>query len=348
MFGALGDIRYYNQPQWLEFIQDFRGDGYVKSSGSELAVVQHTPALMGVDIGTGEAWIKGCWCSNTPLIMIAIPAADATFPRIDRVVLRNYIVGRRTIEAVVIEGEPAAVPVAPAVTRTSDTYDIVLADIAVAAGATSILTANITDQRADPTLCGISSPLRVRVADIVTGTPLSMLGFLLDGVSTPSTDNDGVPLSYLQSRALTYPTGIPFWYAGVTVPTGYLECIGQSLLRASYPELFALIGTTFGSIDGTHFNLPDGRGRCIFGYDSTQTEFNAIGKTGGEETHALTSGENPAHTHTMAGAAATTAPSGGYYLSQNIANQATGNTGGGLGHNNLQPYITMKLIVRGA
>lgn len=46
-------------------------------------------------------------------------------------------------------------------------------------------------------------------------------------------------------------------YAGATAPTGYLLCDGASLLRASYPDLFALLGTTYGSVDGSHFNVPD-------------------------------------------------------------------------------------------
>lgn len=44
---------------------------------------------------------------------------------------------------------------------------------------------------------------------------------------------------------------------GGAVPAGWLACDGASLLRASYPALFAVIGVTYGSVDGTHFNVPD-------------------------------------------------------------------------------------------
>jgi hypothetical protein len=57
------------------------------------------------------------------------------------------------------------------------------------------------------------------------------------------------------------PTGIILPYAGSTPPVGYLECNGASLLRASYPELFTVIGTTFGADDANHFSLPDYRDR---------------------------------------------------------------------------------------
>lgn len=46
-------------------------------------------------------------------------------------------------------------------------------------------------------------------------------------------------------------------------PTGYLYCNGASLLRASYAALFTAIGTTHGTVDGTHFNIPDYRGRFL-------------------------------------------------------------------------------------
>jgi microcystin-dependent protein len=61
------------------------------------------------------------------------------------------------------------------------------------------------------------------------------------------------------------PAGIVMDYAGSSVPTGWLECDGSSLLRADYAALFTAIGTTWGSVDGTHFTLPDFRGRARIG-----------------------------------------------------------------------------------
>jgi len=46
-----------------------------------------------------------------------------------------------------------------------------------------------------------------------------------------------------------------------TVPAGWLERNGASLLREDYAALFAVIGTMYGAADGTHFNLMDDRGR---------------------------------------------------------------------------------------
>lgn len=50
-----------------------------------------------------------------------------------------------------------------------------------------------------------------------------------------------------------------------TAPTDWLLCQGQSLLRADYPELFTAISTTYGSVDATHFSLPDLRVRVPVG-----------------------------------------------------------------------------------
>lgn len=45
-----------------------------------------------------------------------------------------------------------------------------------------------------------------------------------------------------------------------TAPPGWVLCDGASLVRANYADLFAVIGTTYGAADGTHFNVPDFRG----------------------------------------------------------------------------------------
>jgi microcystin-dependent protein len=51
-------------------------------------------------------------------------------------------------------------------------------------------------------------------------------------------------------------------YTGTYPPNGWLKADGSSVLRSSYPALFALIGTSFGagSVPGTTFALPDYRG----------------------------------------------------------------------------------------
>ena len=84
------------------------------------------------------------------------------------------------------------------------------------------------------------------------------------------------------------PIGAILAYGGTTAPTGWLFCQGQQVSRALYSELFAVIGTTYGSGDGsTTFNLPDFRGRTAIG-EGTGTASGAVnhplGQTEGAET----------------------------------------------------------------
>lgn len=81
---------------------------------------------------------------------------------------------------------------------------------------------------------------------------------------------------------------------------GWLKCDGRSLSRTIYPDLFAIIGTTFGSTDGNSFNLPDCRGRVIgtIGQGTGLTN-RTFGSTTGEESHTLTINEMPSHNHNI-------------------------------------------------
>lgn len=96
------------------------------------------------------------------------------------------------------------------------------------------------------------------------------------------------------------PSGTIIVFAGTGTPSGWLLCDGSSVLRNDYPALFAAIGTTYGAADGTHFTLPNLKGKIPVGQDAGQTEFDVLGETGGEKTHVLTSGELAGHTHTSA------------------------------------------------
>jgi len=64
------------------------------------------------------------------------------------------------------------------------------------------------------------------------------------------------------------PTGSVFCMANTTVPSGYLKCNGAAVSRTTYADLFAAIGTTYGSGNGsTTFNVPELRGEFIRGWD---------------------------------------------------------------------------------
>lgn len=88
------------------------------------------------------------------------------------------------------------------------------------------------------------------------------------------------------------PTGTVKMWAGAVAspPTGYLACTGAAVSRTTYASLYAVIGTTFGSGDGsTTFNLPNLQDRFPIGAGNTYS----VANTGG----ATTTTSIPAHTH---------------------------------------------------
>lgn len=86
-------------------------------------------------------------------------------------------------------------------------------------------------------------------------------------------------------------------------------------------------------------------GKVLIGIDSTDTDFNTIGKTGGEKEHTLTIDEMPAHTHGVPQAHPYNIEAATHYtlVRENYNNRteynvATSATGGGQAHNNMPPY----------
>ena len=151
------------------------------------------------------------------------------------------------------------------------------------------------------------------------------------------------------------PVGMIVGFAGSTAPTGWLLCQGQAVSRTTYAKLFSVIGTTFGSGDGsTTFNLPDARGRVLVGVgesSATGHTNHTLGQKGGEETHKLTVSEMPSHNHTYnhckyKGQNLWGLPSYNYSWDtyQEVAD-TTGDTGGNGSHNNMMPYLTANAII---
>lgn len=153
----------------------------------------------------------------------------------------------------------------------------------------------------------------------------------------------------------TLPIGIIMEYPGSNIPSGWLLCDGQAVSRTLYSELFNLLGTTYGSGDGsTTFNIPNLKGKVAVGKDENDTDFDTLGETGGEKTHTLSVSEMPAHSHDLVYVKSNSTPLNNAGVSGfNSANTGVGtkenavtNTGGGQPHNNLQPYIVQNFIIK--
>lgn len=125
-----------------------------------------------VTVGAGRGWVHpsrftGYSITKREADTLAMPLADPSLPRIDRIVMR-YDAGARAASLQVLQGTASSTPTAPAISRTELIYDLCLAEITRPAGSTSITTGQIADTRLDEALCGI-------VRDSVTGIPTDEL-----------------------------------------------------------------------------------------------------------------------------------------------------------------------------
>jgi len=138
-------------------------------------------------------------------------------------------------------------------------------------------------------------------------------------------------------------------YAGSTIPDpAWLDCDGTSVLRADYPLLFAVIGTTYGSADSSHFNVPDLRGRTMLGVGTgTGLSTYSLADQGGEESHALSASEGPAHTHTYVGNGIPVAAVPGVLPVDGVPGVpgVSGLSGNGTAHENRQPYTALNFYI---
>ena len=147
------------------------------------------------------------------------------------------------------------------------------------------------------------------------------------------------------------PVGAMFDYPSLTPPIGYKICDGSELSRTEYGELFSVIGTTYGSGDGSYtFNLPNRLGRLSIGYNSDDNDFNTLGKTGGSKTHTQTVEELAKHNHSYSkrrdadafGPYELTGQNGG----GNIATEYVSNAGNSKPMDIMNPYIVSCPIIK--
>jgi microcystin-dependent protein len=142
-----------------------------------------------------------------------------------------------------------------------------------------------------------------------------MIGPLTLTSAVPTQARHATSKAYVDNF-MAYATGMPvgavFAYAAATAPTGYLLCDGALVSRVTYATLFAAIGTTYGSGDGsTTFNVPDLRDWFIRGKGASRTIGSTQGSALGIHTHGLSDPghnhaiSNPTHSHTDSGHAHT-------------------------------------------
>lgn len=146
-------------------------------------------------------------------------------------------------------------------------------------------------------------------------------------------------------------------------PRGWAQCDGQILPIDQNQSLYSLLGNTFGGDGRTTFALPDLRGRTPL---SEGTGPRTLGSSGGAETHALTTAEMPAHTHSFEGnrnQASANEPGGNTIAAKkrraysryagapdaattaNMHAETISSVGNGAAHENMQPYLAVNFCI---
>jgi len=210
-------------------------------------------------------------------------------------------------------------------------------------------------------------------------------GLLIQGTPYVATYSNADGAFYLRGfYALPYaiPVGGLLPYVGASAPnSSFALPFGQAISRTTYAALFALIGTTFGSGDGsTTFNIPDLRGRAVFGLDNmggaaasritsagSSIAGVTIGATGGSESVTLLQANLPSiilttniidtgHSHDSAGIVAGSGGGTAYgnvggtgFSTKSATTGITANTplgGSGTAINNMPPAMMLNYALR--
>lgn len=160
------------------------GDGVVAGAVSGDFAVTYDGAGLDVDIAAGKALLDGIAVTNPSSHELTIGAADGTHPRIDRIILELTRTAGDTEGKVmlkVLAGTPAASPSAPALTDSSSTLQISLAQVRVNALATTVT--SVTDERPyvltgitrNPALISVLRTAPGATALTTTGTTIAAL-----------------------------------------------------------------------------------------------------------------------------------------------------------------------------
>jgi hypothetical protein len=138
------------------------GDGVLALIDNECLVTESDTPAKTVKVNIGFVVIQGGMYQVDAAETLTIDDNSAGNPRIDRIVSRIDYTNRK-IEMAVLKGTATASPSVPSLTRDASKYELALAQVAVANGFTTIVNANITDERGDEDLCGFSKTLGQQV-----------------------------------------------------------------------------------------------------------------------------------------------------------------------------------------
>lgn len=143
--------RAYNSDQISDMFEGLVSDGVFESIGDAMVVTAKSG--MTVQVGTGRASIDGRWIKNDAKMDITLAASNIALNRWSAIVIRLNM-SSRTMSIVEKVGTAATNPVKPSLTNSNTVKEKCLAYVYVKAGAGSITQVDISDVRADTSVCG--------------------------------------------------------------------------------------------------------------------------------------------------------------------------------------------------
>lgn len=138
-------------------------------------------------------------------------------------------------------------------------------------------------------------------------------------------------------------------YITTNPPDNTVPCDGGTYNREDFPLLYAVIDAIF-IVDADHFRTPDYTGAVLLGAGTVGLRSFALGDTGGEYEHQLSESELASHAHSIQRTVTTLVLEPGEVPGLTpipILVDFTGNTGGDVPHNNIQPFGVVKYCVVG-
>ena len=178
---------------------------------------------------------------------------------------------------------------------------------------------------------GSGNSLYGRITASSYSSPSTTLNLEFDGGAVLGSGNPvSVKLGIISSQNTSMPSAMPVAsivsYAGASAPQGFLICDGSLVSKTTYGDLFAILGSTYGTATSTQFYLPNLQSKFPIGKSGSY----ALGSTGGSfaqtplgnistpsfsgnavtpsgsisvsvANHSLTIAELPSHSHTFSG-----------------------------------------------
>ena len=167
-YDSLNHDRRYSSIQFGSIFDGVIQDGVFQHVGSRLMVSQNSGMM--ISVGTGRAWFNHTWTYNDSILPLTVPQSEVILDRVDAVVLEVDAREEGRINTIkIVKGTPTSKNAKPpAMLKEKNRWQYPLAYIKVAAGVTSIRTADITNKVGTSDCPFVTAPLdKMSIDDLV-------------------------------------------------------------------------------------------------------------------------------------------------------------------------------------